>query len=387
MPARALIACLWLVALFAPAFGANAEAPERRVALVIGNGAYQNVPQLENPANDARAMADKLASLGFNVIGGYDLTKAQTQTAIAKFAEAVRGADIGLFYYAGHGMQVSGSNYLVPVDAALKDEISLDFETVPIDFVWRQMSRSTKVRIVLLDACRDNPLAKRFAASGGQPSGGLAEMQIESAGSGGALIAFATSPGQVAYDGADGHSPFTSSLIAHLGDPNSSLTSVMTRVTGDVFKATDGHQRPWVNVSLTDDVMLNRTAVAAPAATPGAPSQADLAALEQERRLIPTIETKGPIRFDMPINFGEPALDGKSIAQLIEGKPIYSPIDGLDKAEWDHPCATCHNWTRERLCTQSGRYDREDISVLRLQHPYGARFKVALANWARNGCK
>src|SRR5208283_4922915 len=122
------------------AFAAPAWAAERRIALVIGNSAYRNAPPLDNPVHDATAMRDKLQSLGFDVVAGFDLTKAETQAVIAKFAQASRGADVSAFFYAGHGLQVGGENYLVPVDAQLKDDISLDFETVPIGFVWRQMS-------------------------------------------------------------------------------------------------------------------------------------------------------------------------------------------------------------------------------------------------------
>lgn len=370
-----------------------ANAAERRVALVLGNSAYQNVPALENPVRDARAIGDKLHDLGFEVVSGFDLTKAQTQAAIAKFASAARGSDVALFYYAGHGMQVAGNNYMLPVDAALKDDISLDFEAVPIDFIWRQMSRDTKVRVVLLDACRDNPLARVFATSNPSASatGGLAEMQVEAGGKAGALIAFSTSPGRVAYDGTSGHSPFAAALLAHLGDVETPLTTVMTRVTGDVVGATKGGQRPWVNVSLTGEVTLNRGAAPHPAPAggqnPDDVAQVDEAAETQLRRLVPEIDAAGPVLFDRPLKVGDPAIDGKSLAQLVEGKPLFTPIEGLDKAEWNNSCSSCHQWTRERLCEQSQRYDRSDAGILRLQHPYGPRFKVALANWAKNGCK
>ena len=363
----------------------QAAAAERRVALVIGNSAYRNAPALENPVRDAHSIAEKLQTLGFEVIAGFDLDKAQTQSAIAKFAEAARGGDLAVFFYAGHGMQVGGVNYLLPVDAALKDDISLDFEAVPMDFVLRQMSRATKYRIVFLDACRDNPLARIFAAGGAaQPGTGLAEMQIENAGKGGALIAFSTSPGHVAYDGADGHSPFTSALLAHLSDADLPLTSVMTRVTGAVLQATAGKQRPWVNVSLTDDVVLNRAPPAPVAATPAAEAEE----VAQLRRSIPKLPASGPIAFNTPIQFGDPALDGKTIAQLVTGgHPLFAPVEGLEKPDWDRACASCHSWTKERLCAQALRYDREDVSVMRLQHPLGVRFKVALGRWAKDGCK
>ena len=361
-----------------------ASAAERRVALVIGNSAYQNVPALDNPAHDARAIADRLEGLGFQVIAGYDLGKAATQTAIAKFAEAARDADIALFFYAGHGMQVDGVNYMAPVDADIKDDISLDFETVPIEFVWRQMSRGAKVRIVLLDACRDNPFARALARSGAStpPAGGLAEMQIEPGAKAGALIAFATSPGRVAYDGTSGHSPFTAGLVAHLGDPDAPLTTVMTRVTADVLAATNGAQRPWVSASLTGDVVLNRTASAA--ATGGTVDPDQLAEInptsdERLHALVRAIDAGGAVRFDAPIKVGEPAIDGKSLAELIAGKPLFSPIDGLDKAEWDRPCASCHQWNRERLCTQSQRYDQTDAAILRGRAP----LRTALQDRAR----
>jgi uncharacterized caspase-like protein len=372
------------------AFGAPACAAERRIALVIGNSAYTNAPALDNPVHDATAMRDKLQSLGFDVIAGFDLTKAETQAVIAKFAEASRGADVSAFFYAGHGLQVGGENYLVPVDALLKDDISLDFETVPIAFVWRQMSRDTKVRLVFLDACRENPFVRSLAGVGASVSGGLAEMQIEHAGNAGALIAFATAPGQVASDGANGHSPFTAALISHLGDADEPLTSVMTKVTRDVLAATGGRQRPWVNLSLSDDLKLNRSpALETTASAPAAPqaSPAEIAELDELRRALPAIDAN-EVDFDKPLKVGDAALDGKSLAQLTKiGVPLFSPVEGLAKTDWEHPCSACHQWTRDRLCTQSARYLKEEVAMVRILHPLGPRFKAVLANWARSGCK
>jgi len=203
----------------------SAASAERRVALVLGNSKYQHAPALTNPVRDAQAMAERLQNLNFEVVSGFDLTKLQTQTTIAQFAKQVRGADIALFFYAGHGLQVSGSNYLLPVDAALEDETSLDFEAVPVDFVLRQMSRETSIRLIFLDACRDNPLAEVLAKTAGVKGArsGLAEIPIENGGAG-TLVAFATSPNQVAYDGSGEHSPFASALLAHMGETNVSIT-------------------------------------------------------------------------------------------------------------------------------------------------------------------
>jgi uncharacterized caspase-like protein len=254
-----------LSAAMAAGGDADPAAPGRRVALVLGNAAYENVPPLLHSVDDAKAIAAELEDLDFEVIAGYDLTKLETQETIARFAREVRGADIALFFYAGHGMQVAGNNYLLPVDAALHDETSLDFETVQINFILRQMSRETGLRLIFLDACRDNPLAKAFGENSdtGGVSSGLAEIQVAKGGKG-TLIAFATSPNEVAYDGAGEHSPFTTALLTHLGEQNQSLTAAMTKVTGDVVKATNGLQQPWVNLSLTDDVILNPAAPAAP---------------------------------------------------------------------------------------------------------------------------
>ncbi|UVK41737.1 caspase domain-containing protein [Mesorhizobium sp. AR10] len=388
---------------------ANAE---RRIALVLGNSHYQNAPVLPNPVSDAQAMSDRLEKLNFEVISGFDLTKAQTQEKIGQFAKQVRGADIALFFYAGHGLQVSGNNYLLPVDAALEDETSLDFEAVQVDFILRQMSRETSIRLVFLDACRDNPLADALAKESGgisTASSGLAEIQIENGGAG-TLVAFAAGPNQVAYDGSGEHSPFTTALLAHIGQANVSITEAMNRVTSDVFKATAGRQRPWANVSLTTDVVLHKVNLNAPlivgdsdaasiegnsqarsnaagAATPPGSDAGAQAALDQLRQKIPKLESDAPVLFDIPIDFGDPAIDGKSIAQLIQGKPRFSPVEGLDKSVWDNHCSGCHQWTEERLCDQAQNYVTSDISVLRLEHPLGTRFKVALGKWAKNGCK
>lgn len=387
----------------------SAAKAERRIALVLGTSHYQNAPALPNPVNDAQAMSDRLKGLGFEIVSGLDLTKAQTQEKIAQFAKQVRGADVALFFYAGHGLQVSGRNYLLPVDAALEDETSLDFEAVQVDFILRQMSRETSIRLVFLDACRDNPLADVLAKETGGDStarSGLAEIPIESGGAG-TLVAFAASPNQLAYDGSGEHSPFSAALLAHIGEANVSITEAMNRVTSDVFKATAGRQRPWVNVSLITDVVLHKVDLNAPlivgdssAVAPEGDSQArtDAAAnppgtdageqaLEQLREEIPKLGSDAPVLFDVPVNFGDPAIDGKSIAQLIQGKPHFSPVEGLEKSVWDNQCSNCHQWTEERLCDQAKTYVTNDISVLRLQHPLGTRFKVALGKWAQNGCK
>lgn len=387
-----ILAFLFLLASFA-----NASA-ERRIALVLANADYAHLPTLKNAVGDGEAVAEKLKSLGFEVVSGFDQSKAETQSTMARFAKAVRGADLALFFYAGHGVQVSGRNYLLPVDAVLEDETSLDFETVSLDFVLRQLSRETKTRLVFLDACRNNPLSERKGGFANAKQG-LAEVQFEDGGTG-TLIAFATSPNEVAYDGNGEHSPFTEALIDHLGDENVQLTTVMTRITGAVHKATGGRQRPWMNASLIDEVMLNPVATnkplivgnaldgqAAPPPAAAPKASGDQVAVNQLRALIPKLGTEAPISFEAPIDFGEPELDGKSIAELIKGKPAFPPVEGLEKQVWDTHCTTCHGWTKATLCDQAKTYQANDVSIMRLPHPLGPRFKVALEKWAENGCR
>ncbi|WP_244483479.1 caspase domain-containing protein [Mesorhizobium sp. 1M-11] len=398
------VAGLMVIALLLSMTIANAE---RRVALVLGNSQYQHAAALPNPVRDAKAMAERLQTLGFEVVSGFDLTKQQTQSTVAQFAKQVRGADIALFFYAGHGLQVSGKNYLLPIDAALEDETSLDFEAVAVDFVLRQMSRETSIRLVFLDACRDNPLAQVLTKTAGVKgaSSGLAEIPIENGGAG-TLVTFAASPNQLTYDGSGDHSPFTKALLQHIGETNISITEAVNRVTSDVFKATNGKQRPWINVSLTTEVVLHKVDLNAPlivgeASTPqeeansgtrntgvSTGQNSDQLALDVLRQKIPKLATDEPIFFERPIKFGDPAIDGKSIAQLIKSEPLFSPVEGLDKSVWQGKhCDNCHQWNEARLCEQAKNFVTNDVSVLRLQHPLGTRFKVALARWAQSGCQ
>ncbi|TGQ66170.1 peptidase c14 caspase catalytic subunit p20 [Mesorhizobium sp. M00.F.Ca.ET.186.01.1.1] len=396
------------LALLALLLTVAAASAERRVALVLGNAQYQHAAPLANPVRDAQAMAERLKKLGFEVVSGFDLTKPQTQATIVQFAKQVRGADIALFFYAGHGLQVSGKNYLLPVDAALKKETSLDGEAVSVDSVLRQMSRQTSVRLVFLDACRDNPLAQVLAKTVGGASSGLAEMSIENGGAS-TLVAFAASPNQLAYDGSGEHSPFSAALLQHIGASNVSITEAMNRVTSDVVKATAGKQRPWIKSSLTTEVVLHKVDLNAPlivgeasappaeggsdasntgAAGATAGQNGDQLALDALRQEIPKLGSDAPILFDHPVDFGDAAIDGKSIAELIKGKPLFSPVEGLDKSVWEGKhCDGCHEWNQARLCDQAKNFAANDVSVLRLQHPLGTRFKVALARWAQGGCK
>jgi uncharacterized caspase-like protein len=245
---------------------AHAAAPDRRVALVIGNGAYQNVPPLANPLSDAKAVSAALKRLGFEVIEGYDLKIDGMRTLVGEFAGKLDGAKAALVFYAGHGIAVGDENFLLPTDAVLKSEADLDFRTVNVNLVLRQMQREERVNVLILDACRDNPFAKELARSVGKTrstsiSTGLTAIDTQA--SSGILIAFATDPRSVALDGASGrNSPFTSALLKHIETPGVSISTVMDRVREDVWTSTDKKQKPWVNTSIIGEFMLNPSAPA-----------------------------------------------------------------------------------------------------------------------------
>jgi len=169
MPSVASFRLLWL-GLLLLAIPHQAMSEEKRVALVIGNSAYRHTPQLKNPRNDAADITAVLKQLEFRVIDGFDLDKLAMDAKIREFAELLVGADSGVFFYAGHGLQVSGQNYLLPVDARLTTAAALDFEMVPLDLVQRAMERVAKFNVLFVDACRDNPLAGTLAGAMGARS-------------------------------------------------------------------------------------------------------------------------------------------------------------------------------------------------------------------------
>ena len=259
---------------------AIASAPalaDKRVALVIGNSAYQNVTALDNPKNDARLMADTLRSLGFSLVGGgaqLDLDKGGIDRAVRAFGAQLQGADVALFYYAGHGVQISGANYLVPVDANPVRQSDVDFQMLDANVILRQMADSgTKLNLVILDACRNNPFGGRGLRGGTR---GLAQMQAPE----GTLISFATQPGNVAQDGDDGDSPYTKALAQTIRKPGLDVFRTFNEVGLAVASATGGTQQPWVSLSpIKGDFYFvgpPEVPVAPVIATPG-PSEAERA--------------------------------------------------------------------------------------------------------------
>jgi uncharacterized caspase-like protein len=227
------------------------------VALVIGNSSYQHAGELKNPRNDATDMKAALEKLGFEVIVGFNLDKRGMESTIRRFVRVLPDADVGLFFYAGHGMQVSGVNYLLPTDAKLEDAAALDFELVRLDLVQRAMEREAKANILFLDACRDNPLARNLARSMGTRSGSV-ERGLAPAESGvGTLISYSTQPGNVALDGDGRNSPFTGALVEHLLTSRDDLSNMLIEVRKSVMSATGGRQVPWEHSALTAKLFLS----------------------------------------------------------------------------------------------------------------------------------
>jgi uncharacterized caspase-like protein len=274
---RTIITALTTLFLFSTC-GATAET---RVALVVGNAAYRNTGALANPLNDARDMAAALKASGFDVVEAFDADKRGMDGALRSFADKLGKADVALFFYAGHGLQVGAQNFLVPVDAKLERERDLEFEAVRLDFVLRQMEidRDGKTSIVILDACRDNPLSRNLARSMGTRSVAIGQ-GLAAANTGlGTFIAYSTQPGNVALDGDGRNSPFTSAMVKHMGASGRNLPATMIEVRKDVVAATGGRQVPWDHSALTGDFFFipDGSAGTAPVTTG---STGDVAALQ-----------------------------------------------------------------------------------------------------------
>ena len=213
---------------------ASALTPGKKVALVIGNSAYIHAISLPNPVNDGKLMAKTLRDAGFTVLEGEDLNKVDMGRLLDEFTEAAYDADTAVVYYAGHGLQVDGTNYLIPVDAQLEQPAQLQTRTIPVGDVLNAMPPDPAVGIVILDACRDNPLARTLAAAlpkSRSMGSGLAAVQASglSHDAGGLLIAYATDPGAVAYDGKDADSPYTMALVHHITTPETQAKMTRAR--------------------------------------------------------------------------------------------------------------------------------------------------------------
>ncbi|MDG4883647.1 caspase family protein [Mesorhizobium sp. WSM4884] len=317
--------CALLAALILVGFTAFEAHADRRVAFVIGNSEYRNIPALKNPDTDAEDVSKTFRLAGFQVFVAKDVTKLQFEEQFRNYLAAADGADLAVVYYSGHGFQIGGENFLIPVDASLKDAADIEIQAIKLDDVLEQLRSKSKIQIIILDACRNNPFPRKdywlrdqlITASGT----GLAEVKSSQ----NTLIAFATGPDAIAYDGTGNGSPFSSAFSRRALTPNQEIRAVMAAVRRDVVAATKGKQVPWENSSLIDEVVLMHRANK-PALPP---------VLE---KVVPS--GVGPVALDLP----EPVdVDGGAVTVSIEkapasgrlmldGKPIAigEPIQGKD---------------------------------------------------------
>lgn len=235
---------------------------ERRIALVIGNSQYKDASiALTNPKNDASDIAQSLTSLGFDVIKLLDGSKSQIDATLEQFARLASNADAALFFYAGHALQYQGRNYLMPIDAQLEDEISIRYALTALDDVRAALDRASGVKIMILDACRNNPLSDQFsrrmagASRSAMTTRGLARIDKTQ----GMVIAYSTAADDVAIDGRGRNSPYTAALLKRLGDPGLEIEIMFRRVAAEVSAQTNGRQRPETYVSLLSEYYLNQT--------------------------------------------------------------------------------------------------------------------------------
>jgi formylglycine-generating enzyme required for sulfatase activity len=318
---RALLAFVVAAAISAPALWLEAQpvrapapvaAPQKRLALVIGNSAYKVGP-LKNPANDARGVASALRSLGFEVLERHDLSQKDIRRAVIQFGDALRNADVGVFFYAGHGLQVGGRNYLVPVDADINSEAEVEVESVDVAQVLARMETAANaVNVVILDACRDNPFGRKFRSA----SRGLASIDAPA----GTLIAYATAPGSVAADGTGANSPYTMALLRALRVPGLKVEEVFKRVRQEVRAQTQGKQTPWEASSLVGDFTFSSApAPAAPpavAALPSRPEPPKIEIREEVRRAL------GTLAVSARIDGVEVWLDDQRIGETKSGRAL-----------------------------------------------------------------
>jgi len=261
-----LVVCsLCLIALPASA--------EKRVALIIGNSSYENVARLANPASDASLMAQTLKVAGFEVVEfKRDLKANDMRRALRDFSDSVRDADIAVVYYAGHGMEIDGTNYVIPIDAALERDIDAFDEAIPLDRILAVIEPAKQLRLVILDACRDNPFAKTMKRTIGSRAIGRGLAKVEPT-SPNTLIAYASKAGSTASDGDSRNSPFTTALVKHIATPGLDLRKAFGFIRDDVLKNTGNRQEPYVYGSLGGDdfpLVPAKPVVVAPAAAPNA---------------------------------------------------------------------------------------------------------------------
>jgi Caspase domain len=280
MPRRIAYSLLLLVAL---TIALTSEAfAQKRIALIIGNSAYTNVSKLPNPANDAAAVADMFKKANFEVVEmRQDLGVTELKRVLRDFADLVRDADIAVVFYAGHGIEVDGTNYLLPIDAALARDVDVEDEAVSLDRIVRILEPAKRLRLVILDACRDNPFDKSMKRTLGTRSVGRGLAKVEPTSSD-TLIAFAAKAGSTAADGEGRNSPFTAALVKNIVLPGLDLRIAFGRVRDEVLKVTGNKQEPFVYGSLGGSTVALVPRAAAPKPAPNQGAQPEAARRDYE---------------------------------------------------------------------------------------------------------
>ncbi|MCP3477426.1 caspase family protein [Bradyrhizobium sp. CCGUVB1N3] len=367
--------CRICVVLAAAWFGSCPASAETRVALVIGNGAYVNTAQLANPSHDAEDVATALTRSGFEVIQGTDLRQADMQNLTIRFARAAGKADVAMFYYSGHAMQYNGVNYLMPVDAVLTDEADLK-RFVRVDDILNDLQQAKNLRILVLDSCRDNPLAeslKRSAGATRAASIGRRLLKVEAPL--GTIVSFSTQSGQTAADGSGRNSPYTSAFLKHIGEPHE-IGDIFRDISGDVYETSGKTQLPELSLSIIGKFYLNGpvSVTIAPSAPQPAPRADPCAAAEAHWKAADAIGTIAAYEDHLArfsgcsfANLAKARIDGlkqkTALAPAADAKPAASKeFDG----KWD-VSVSCANagkalgYTRSLTATiANGAFHAED---------------------------
>jgi invasion protein IalB len=357
--------------LFALAFSPGRLLAADRVALIIGNGDYAHTTKLRNPANDAADMGRTLRELGFEVVDGLNLNRQGMEAKIREFSRKLIGAEIALFYYAGHAVQVGGQNYLLPTDAKLEQAGDLELDTLDIQVVLRQMESQVRVNLVFVDACRDNPLARNYAqALGPSRSASLSRGLATVRSTVGTLVAFATEPGNTAQDGTGRNSPFTTALLKHIRTPGVDIGVLMRRVRADVIAATGDKQVPWDHSSLVSTVILVPDAASRPGGQ-GVANRPQVAALPDDPSVVYSPWTKLCFKDEKGPQVKETCLTVKQASlqngQFVAGAALMEPVG--------------EEWKVLRITMPLGMQLPQGIRVLLDgDQPMTGRFGVCLPN-------
>jgi uncharacterized caspase-like protein len=315
---RVAAAIAWSVLVLL--LGLGPAAAEKRVALVIGNGAYKSASKLTNPTNDAKAIAGMLQVAGFDTVELYEnLGIRELRRAISNFSAAARDADMAIVYYSGHGIEVDGVNYLIPIDAVLETDGDVTYETFSLDNLLKVLEPVKRLRLVMLDACRDNPFARSMKRSVGTRSVGRGLAAIEPT-SVNTLIGFAAKAGSYALDGEGVNSPYATAVLNNVATPGLDLRIAFGRVRDEVLKSTKNKQEPFVYGSLGGS---NISIVDAPAASNTGtipPSQAPVPSIDRAAQAwAATKDTTSPaILEDFIKHFGSTVYGSMARARLQE---------------------------------------------------------------------